>query len=271
MQKWVKPSLIALPLVIVAGWWLVGSKPVQERPDPVTVIEPEVLEPVPEVQPEPPVVKQEPPKNPIDNTPPVPPVPTPEKLNGSDVVVQSTLENLAPTLLKWLVPEEQVRKWVLVVDLMAEGEVPKRHQPWVYAMDTFKVMAKEGDWPQGEEKYLAKAANQTRLTPFVDALVAIPPRTLGRYYRAWLPTLEQAYDELGKPGSFSERVDLAVKRLSQVQERPDDAVLERPHVFYQYQDSELEQASPLEKALWRAGDENREKLQAYLDQLKFYL
>ncbi len=267
MKNWIIAFAVAVVVGGLAGWLLSMKDSPEEVPEVVGSVEPPAapvevgeMEPVAEEE----VVAEEVPV-------PEPEVPVPEKLNDSDSTVAEVVAQLSPALGQWLLPEEQVRKWVLAVDMMAGGEVPRRHTPWNYPLPPFEVVPAGDPGAEEVEHFLAADNNDERLTAMLDAIRVIPPRTMGRYYRAWLPTLEQAYSELGKQGTFAERVDEAVARILAVPEAPEVAELERPHVFYQYSDPELEKQDALTKALWRAGEDNRKALQAYLRELRFYL
>ncbi|MDX1692466.1 MAG: DUF3014 domain-containing protein [Ketobacteraceae bacterium] len=180
----------------------------------------------------------------------------PETLDDSDTRVKEALVDLAPGLTKWLVPEEQVRKWVLAVDMLADGRLPKRYRPMIYPMDKFK--AKEyGDISVMED------ANYERLSPLLDTVTSINVDLLAAYYRSWRPLLEQAYRQQGEPGTFEERLVQAIDRFLKVQPLKEKGVLVRPHVFYEYQDEALEEASDIEKLVWRMGEENANRLKDY--------
>ncbi|NIB44574.1 DUF3014 domain-containing protein [Pseudomaricurvus alkylphenolicus] len=252
-------------IVILGVYFLISSEPEQ----PATAVTPEapaaVVEvPAEEAEAEPvsTLIGTRPPPEPEVPAEPLPPiVEPPATLDDSDKQVLQAVADLGPEMAQWLLPREQIRKWVLAVDLMADGKLPQRHRPLQYPIAAYRITA----------AHTAATENFNRVTPLIDAVTGISPKTLGRYYRAWLPTLEEAYGELGKPGEFQDRVDTLVERLINVPAGPVNASLKQPNVFYVYQDPSLERRSALEKWVWRMGDDNRQKLQAYLRELKFYL
>lgn len=266
-----KPLLAAVAVVLVGigGWFYWQENAKQAEPEAIVVESQEPAETGSAESNNEEMADPETAPEPLESLPSEPEFPVAEQLDDSDSVVADLVTQVSPTLAQWLVPQEQVRKWVLAVDLMAEGEYPTRHAPWSYPMPIFKV--KEVSSTADQERYMASAKNSQRLNGLVDAMQAIPPRMLGKIYRAWLPLFEQAYGELGKQGTFAERVDLAVENLMAVDPVPQDALLKQPHVLYEYVDANLEKRSALEKAVWRSGEDNRQKLQAYLKELKFYL
>lgn len=203
-----------------------------------------------------------PPADSVDEPAPAPePEPAliaaPEELSGSDETVLQVLSLISPQLTKWFIPDEQIRKWVLTIDLMADGRLPKRYRPLDYPMAKFAVTQEDGITVAADENF-------ARLTPLIDAITAADPALLARYYRAWSPLLDKAYREQGKPGSFEERLLLALSRIIEVEPLVEEqAALVRPVVFYRYQDKALESATDLEKLCWRMGEDNLLSVQQF--------
>ncbi len=230
-----------------------------EEPTPV---EPEPAQPQEPAAPEPVVpekVEPEPEPAPVAEPEIVEPqlVTAPVSLNNSDSRVKVAMTDLAQRMVRWMTPPEQIRKWVLAVDLAADGKIPYKHSPVKYEKDPFLVL------PRGADSYIADAGNHSRWDPLIAVLTDIPVKDAARYYREWLPLLERAYGELGKSGSFNQRFLAALGRIRAVSEPPSGASLVRPHVFYEYADPELEGATPLTKWVWRLGPENMLELQDF--------
>lgn len=188
-------------------------------------------------------------------------VATPADLTGSDTSVLEVLNQLSPQLAKWLIPDEQIRKWVLTVDLMADGKLPKRYRPLDYPMEKFRVA-------QQDDITVAADDNFARLTPLVDALGRIDSNTLVSYYRAWYPLIETAWREQGKPGQFEDRLLLAISRILAIEPLDDSEPLVRPGVFYLYKDKAREDASDVEKLGWRMGEDNLMAVQDFARSLR---
>ncbi|WP_372778718.1 DUF3014 domain-containing protein [Litorivivens sp.] len=208
-------------------------EPVAEEPEPVEVAEEEPVAPEPDL------------------------VQAPDSLAGSDATVKQAVTDLAQKMVRWLTPAEQIRKWVLTVDLLASDKIPYKHTPVKYEKDPFLVL------PTGDKTYVADSGNYSRWNEIVAVVSEIPVQDAARYYREWSPLLEKAYDELGKQGSFHERFMVALAKMRAVSEPPVGATLVRPHIFYQYADPELEAASPLTKWMWRLGPDNMLELQDF--------
>lgn len=262
MNNQMKIAIGALIVVIIGAYFVFKPEKVEQEFIPEVVVPAPVERAVdPEPEPGSPATDQPADERPVED----PIIPPPEKLNGSDERVRQVINDISPKVAQWLVPEEQVRKWVLTVDLLAEGKLPLRHKPLDFPIPTFAVESLSDD------EFVSEGSNAQRVTLLIDTVTAIPPQTLARYYHSWLPLLDQAYGELGKSGAFEQRMNQAIDRILATNNIGDDERLVQPHVFYQFEDKELEKKSALDKALWRMGKENREKLQAYLQQLKLYL
>jgi hypothetical protein len=188
-------------------------------------------------------------------------VKAPSTLDGSDIKVMLAVADISNDLAQWLVPEEQIRKWVLFIDNAANGDLIAKHRPWQYSMKSL-VAANIGN-----KKYLAPS-NYQRAKPLLAGVMSIPPAKLADYYYSWSPLLEKAYRELGKAGSFDTRFKQAIDKVLAAKSLPAEPELKLPSVMYQYQDKSLETASDIDKLIWRLGFENTNDIQQYLRDLK---
>lgn len=186
----------------------------------------------------------------------------PEILDGSDDAVHGAIHALAPSLLKWLTPEEQLRKWVALVDAVADGKLPEKNLPLNFPMPGFSVLTQDND------DLLSNPANFQRANLLIETVTAIPPRKLADYYHAYSPLLERAYAELGRGGNFEARLTLAMQKVRDVKPLMVDAKLARPKFYYTYADPVLEQGSDVTKLMWRLGPANQQLLQSYLGELQ---
>ncbi len=237
----------------------------RDRSPAITAPEPPPLQ-QPEQRPLPPPPAPAPrPVEPLPEEPREPDViPPPNDLENSDPVVLSAAERLAPRLVNWLTPEQQVRKWVVAVDNLAEGKLVGQHRPLAYPMASFRV--------QGEEDRMRMHPdNFRRTTLLLDTVLSIPPERLAAYYQEWRPSLQQAFEELGRGGDFDARLRATIDRMLAVEPLSQPPRLEQPSVYYVYADPELEAASDVEKLMWRLGPDNQRKVQDYLRRLRPYL
>jgi len=185
-------------------------------------------------------------------------VAAPADLNQSDSSTLAAARDIQASLVQWLTPQEQLRKWVLLVDNLAAGKVPLKNRPFQFEITQFTVSGSESA-PQ------LASTNYSRLEPLVSAFEKLDPQQLGYYYRAWSPRLEEAYAEMGEPGSFHHRLLEAIDRVLAVEPLPDTSIkLQQPSVLYTYANADEEQASAVEKLLWRMGPDNSKRIQTKL-------
>jgi hypothetical protein len=261
-----KPLYIAAAVGVIGITAAVFFWPSQEVPQPTAEPEPVVApvtpQPIERIPVAEPVITE-----PVEETTDITQaklIAPPPSLNNSDAQVREVLEELSPDLKLWLLPEQQLRKWVATTDLMAEGSYPRKYPAIDFPLGKFEVK-------QDGDGYRSKDSNFNRANTLVEAITAIEPATLASYYDYWQPLLEQAYGELGKKDQFEQRLQQAIDTIIALEPLPEGARLIRPHIFYQYEDPALEQRSDLEKLIWRLGPENQAAIQAYLRELKAQL
>lgn len=192
-------------------------------------------------------------------TPPARPLPA--RLDGSDPAVRQAAGELSPALAAWLIPAEQLRKWVALVNLVAEGRFPVKDRPLHYALEPFRARKEDN-------RFWLEPLSFQRKDALVRALTALSPQQVAAHFHAWEPLLQQAHDELGNGGRFRDRLLQVIDRVNRVQPLAGETELKVSIVSYQFQDPALEKASALEKLLWRAGPDNSRRLQDYLRTLK---
>lgn len=189
----------------------------------------------------------------------------PAEIAGSDNQVRAAAGDLSEPLSSYLSPDEQVRKWVALIDQMAGYRLPSKHLPVVYNKDSFKVVK------TGNGTLINDPANFDRWDPLINAVTALDPKDVAVYYKKWSPFLERAYNELGNPQSFDTQLRSTIEHLLVVEPIPEDTPLKQPKVFYEYADPVLENADPLSKWMWRLGQDNMLALQEWLRQLRGYM
>lgn len=235
------------PAISEASEPVEAAKPILRAP-PAPVAEPAEAVAIPAPAPAPEPVIVQPPTN----------------LDGSDAIVLEAVADLSSMLGQWLLPREQIRKWVLAVDIVAEGKLPKRYRPIDYPVGKFKTI-------DTGQSIVLDQDNFERSNALIAVLIAIEPAKLASYYQQWLPLLEKAYREQGKPATFDSRFKQAISQVLAVSPQTDTPVLVHPSVLYKYADVKLEKASDIEKLLWRMGPDNAEKLQDYLREIRYLI
>lgn len=196
--------------------------------------------------------------------PELPIIDAPVTLDNSDPQVMLAIADFAPAMTQWLLPKEQLRKWVLTVDMIADGKLPRRYKPVDFPMGKFFVSEKGADTVVAESNY-------QRANTLITAITSIDPEILARYYQSWLPILEKAYAEQGRTDTFEQRLQLAISQVLAANPPPSDAELIRPSVLYEYADPTLESASDVEKILWRLGEDNGDSIQNFLREFRYQI
>lgn len=198
----------------------------------------------------------------------VEPLPT---LNESDAGVLAALQELrGEGLLKLIVPQEVLRKFVLAVNGLEEGKVVHEYRPVVsppppFIPEKFSVMV-EGVAVDQER---ISANNYQRYEPYVTTLALIDPDAAVALYKRFYPLMAEAFKELGlKKSNFHTVMIGAIDNLLAAPDVQGDLLLVHPKVFYQYADPALEKLPQTHKLMLRMGPENARSVKASLRQLR---
>ena len=181
-------------------------------------------------------------------------------LNSSDPYVRQRLASmeLGASLLRLMVSDEIIRKFVVFAHNVAEGDLPQLEYPLRRVQPEF--MVRELD----ENLYELDPASYRRYNTLVDTLVAVEPGQAMQLYDSLQPLFQEAYQELGYQGSFAQVLVQAIDQILAARPLEGPFQLIKPSVMYVFAESELEALSPVEKQLLRMGPENAAKLQSRL-------
>ena len=171
-----------------------------------------------------------------------------------------------PLLQKILANRAFARALVKTLDAMANGEVPSAALLPGLPQELSPFQA---DRTPG---YLAPSPQTSRrLTPWVDALCAIPPEKAARWLQAATPLLQEELRALGDTqADFSTTLATALDQILTLPEfdfPPELQATPRPGL-YEFKDPIFQKLNPLQKALVRAGFENCGNLRHYAQSLK---
>lgn len=255
----VVPLLLAILILIAAGYWYLSSEDQAETPTPATAVAPVVPAqaiPTPEPEPEPDIPETEPaaPPPPEPNETPLPPL----TLDDSDLVVRASLEpefDNTP-LLPALQQSNLIERTAALVNLTRQGRVEPKLFPLPRPEGKFAVTAK------GETLYMDPAGH-ARYDSYAQAISALDPQLLAAAFHQFRPLLEQAWQALGyKQESFDNNLIRALDQISQAPVLQHPPVLVKDIATYNFADESLEELSPLAKQLIRMGPENQALVQA---------
>ncbi len=251
-----QPRIVAIVVVVVlvlAGlvYWAVRSDEASAPKSPPAA-QPEIEAPAP--APEPTMTEPA-----VPTPPPLPP------LNDSDDFVREQVRGLSERLDDWMTRDDLVRRFAVVVDNAALGEIPRRQ---------LAFLAPSGKYPVREdgERLFVDPAGYARFDGVVDNVVSLPPEQAATLLRTMAPLLRESLAELGhrEPDPVA-AVKAGIRQALQTPEPDGEIELVQPKVFYQYADPGLESLPPLQKQLLRMGPDNLAKLKAYLRELQEYL
>lgn len=152
-----------------------------------------------------------------------------------------------PEFARWLLTKDLLRKFVVSVDNVANGQNPKPHIDFFAPGGEFRVV-------RTNRGTTVDAASYSRYDPVTAAALSMDATAAARLYRAVKPLLQEAYAEIGYPGADFE--DTLVRAMAELLETPvvDGPVrLEQKVLSYAMTDATLEGLSPAQKQLFRMG------------------
>ncbi len=232
--------LVVLALLIGGGVWYWTRSRTEVSPTPVRVAEPDsgVVEPA----------------EPVLNVPP---------LDESDGVLRDLLLGLSnnPEWARWLVPDDLVRRFVVAVVNVAQGESPRDQVGFMEPEGTFAVQEAEG-------RLTVDLASYSRYDLAVATFLSLDTGQSARYYRLLHPLFEEAHAELGLPDrTFDQSMALAIDNLLAVEIPGEDVEVVPNESLYDYADPGLQARTPADKHLLRLGPENARAIQIKLTEL----
>lgn len=272
-----KPLLIALVIVglLVVGY--VVSVMISDDEPETMVTEPvEIPQPAPAAEPEP-EPQPEPEPEPTPVAPEQEPVPVPEpeepafvlpRLDDSDSLVRDGMVSLTrhEGINRWLGANELIRKFVVFVDNVANGSVPRQQVAFLAPEVPFTARQISDD------VYVMDEASYSRYDLVTDIFTSIDSRRAAEFFVLLQPLFQQAYDELGYPDAkFEDTIFKAIGRLLETPIKTESVRLVRPVVTFEYEDPKLEALSGAQKQMLRMGPRNTRAIQAKLSELALEL
>jgi hypothetical protein len=182
-------------------------------------------------------------------------------LDESDPTLQALANRFSthPKLPVWLATTGLVRRFVVVVDNIAEGVNPRRHLASLAPEAAFKVSRQKtgGGRDQSQERVVVDASGYERYDLIADVFASLDAKAVAEIYRTMKPLVEEAYRELGASESkFDERLSRAFEVLLETPIVEGEIEIELLVTTYAYVDLELEDLTPAQKQLLRMGPRN---------------
>ncbi len=264
--------VMALILLVGAFWQLSGGEaenraldieeatkaPVESPVVPVTEVIIEKTEhtieaPFAEVNEEETIVSSVENLEPIEN--PVKVLPT---LDESDSWLQSKLADLTwrKELLKLVIDEDMIRRFVVFTDNFAQGIIAYEHSPFTLPKSKFSPNTEQVSYETKQNVWQWDDNSSKRFNLYVALLRSMDSESLVQWYFEIKPLIDEAYSELGYDDDFTSTLQDAIVRVLDMELPKSSMVLTRPSVMYKFYDKELEALPASNKLLLRLGKEN---------------
>jgi hypothetical protein len=157
-------------------------------------------------------------------------------------------------LLKLVVTEDIIRRFVVFTDNFSQGTLAYEHTPLITPSEKFTALEEPTD---NGIKLQWDESNTRRFSNYVDLLRSMDSEMLVKWYVELKPLIDQAYGELGYPEQdFTEVLHNAITKVLDMEIPKNQPELERLSVMYKYKDPSLESLDDAEKLLLRLGKEN---------------
>jgi hypothetical protein len=252
-------GLVVVVLVVAGVFWWQGRETAPPPEPPATAPIPE--EPAVEVPP-PSVATPAPAPSPTGAEPleEKPALPT---LDASDPYVREQLVERSPKLADWLNRDDLVRRFAVVMDNAAVGDVPRRQLAFLAPVGPFMVIA------SGDDRFVMDPKGYARYDRFVDAFTSVPPEDAAALLTSLAPLLAQALAEVGEPAEEPlATLRDAIAMVLATPELDTPVALMQPKVLYKFVDPTLEALPPLQKQMIRMGPDHVRQIKAYLRKVK---
>ena len=259
MRHWI--AIVAIILAMIAGIMFFSGPDEAPEPRPIPVM------PEPRPEPAPPPPRPEP--EPIVEVPEPEPEPEPEPvelppLNESDRFVREQAEVLTEdgSIERVLATDELLRKFVVVVENLAEGNVSRDPVMFLAPRENFTVV-RRNDTP-----YL-NPQSYRRYDRLAGVVAALEPSQAVAFLRLTEPLMQEAYGELGlQDVDVKDRLRRAIDLLIDTPVVSGQVELRQPAVMFEFADEEIEALLPAQKQLIRMGPENQRRIQAKLREIR---
>lgn len=269
-----RPIFIALGIVgaLIVGYLvylfiLRESEPELVISQPIAIREEVVREPEPE-PPAPEPVATDAPEPVVTDAPEPAPLFVLPILDDSDQLMRDGVASLTSHggIAKWLVPDELLRKFVVLVANVADGSIPNRQVSFLAPEGAFKVRQ------ISDQLYLLDESSYQRFDLVTDIFISIDSRRAVEFYNLLRPLFQEAYEELGMPNKkFDDVLFDAIRRLLATPTVSQPIRLLRPVVMYRFADDRLESLSDAQKQMIRMGPRNTRVIQAKFSEIALEL
>lgn len=187
------------------------------------------------------------------------PVPLPP-LAESDALVRDLLSTLTPhsAFAAWLIPDQLIRLFVVVVENVADGNNPAARLTPLRPTQRFQT----SDDPR---QPVIDPVSHARYNTHAEIVTSIDPAGAAALYRQIYPLITEAYTALGHPeGAFDGTLRRALENLLRTPVLERTATLVPRAAFFEFADADLEDLLPVQKQFLGMGPRNVRAVQASL-------
>jgi hypothetical protein len=175
-------------------------------------------------------------------------------------------------LLKLIIDEDMIRRFVVFIDNFAQGIIAYEHSPFIppstkFTPDIDSVSFK-AFVPNSQQDFLDNTLpvkqniwqwnenSSRRFSLYVDLLRSMDSENLIQWYKEIKPLIDEAYGELGYEDNFTNTLQDAITRVLDMELPKSSMELIQPGVMYKFADPNLEALPGADKLLLRLGKDN---------------
>jgi len=180
-------------------------------------------------------------------------------LNDSDSWMQEKLKTMTwrKELLKLIIDEDMIRRFVVFTDNFAQGQLAYEHSPVVQPQSAFSGIETKEFTKENGKIWRWDEKSSRRFSLYIDLLRSFDSESLVSWYMELKPLIDQAYSELGYEGDdFTETLQAAITRVLDMEIPKQPIEIIRPSVMFHYKDPKIEALDDADKLLLRLGKEN---------------
>ena len=184
-------------------------------------------------------------------------------LDDSDALVGTLAGALSthPRVTAWLATDGLIRNFTVVVENIASGVSPAVHLRPLRPVGAFRVT------DTGEGLFVDPRSYE-RYTPIAAAVDSVDAQAAARLCATLKPRLQEAYDELGRGGSFDGALERAIVAMLRTPALGENVrLVPSGGAQYAFRDAALENLTPAQGHLARMGVRNARVIQDKLRQI----
>ena len=152
-------------------------------------------------------------------------------------------------LAEYLIKSQAISRLVAMLDSLTSRQVPVQTNPIKPADGKF-ISDAEG------ERYVMSVQNFARYDGYIAMLQSTDTDALLALYQRFYPLFQQAWEDIGGSGQFSQRLNVVIDHLLETPDVPGPVYLTKPEAFYLFDEPELEALTAGQKILIRMGSVN---------------